>query len=78
VTACRPAEPPCKGPCGLIRQERSKQPTTWLASINDGYLGEYFDRPTAMARVEDTMEHNMKLVLEDWEMYRVNKAQRTA
>jgi hypothetical protein len=31
-----------------------------------------------MARVEDTMEHNMKLVLEDWEMYRVNKAQRTA
>jgi hypothetical protein len=62
----------------VVRQERLNQPTTWLASLNAGYLGEYFDRATAMARVEDTIEHNMKLVLEDWEMYRATKEQRTA
>jgi hypothetical protein len=42
----------------VVRQEN--QPTTWLASVNAGDLGEYFDRATAMARVEDTIEHNMK------------------
>jgi hypothetical protein len=62
----------------VVRQERLNQPTTWLASVNAGYLGEYFDRATAIARVEDTIEHNMKLVLEDWEMYRATREQRTA
>jgi hypothetical protein len=62
----------------VVRQERLNQPTTWLASVNAGYLGEYFDRATAMARVEDTIEHNMKLALEEREMYRATKEQRTA
>jgi hypothetical protein len=62
----------------VVQQERLNQPTTWLASVNAGYRGEYFDRATAMARVEDTIEHNMKLVLEDWEMYRAAKEGRTA
>ena len=31
-----------------------------------------------MARVEDTIEHNMKLMLEDWKMYRATKEQRKA
>ena len=31
-----------------------------------------------MERVEDTIEHNMKLVLEDWEMYRATKERGTA
>jgi hypothetical protein len=36
-------------------------PATWA---------NYFDRTTAMARVEDAIEHHMKVVLEDWELYR--------
>ena len=60
----------------VVRQERLNQLTTWLAWVNAGYLGEYFDRATAMARVEDTIEHK-KLVLEDWEVYRATKEQRT-
>jgi hypothetical protein len=28
----------------VVRQDRTSQPTTWLASVNAGYLGEYFDR----------------------------------
>src|SRR5262249_24449592 len=53
----------------VVRQERLNQLTTWLAWVHAGCLGEYFDRATAMARVEDTIEHK-KLVLEDWEVYR--------
>jgi hypothetical protein len=48
-------------------------PTTWLASVNASYLGEYFDRTTAMARVEDAIKHHMRTVLEDWALYRTTK-----
>jgi hypothetical protein len=41
------------------------------------YLGEYFDRAIAMARVEDVIEHNMKAAVEDWELYRAIKENRT-
>jgi hypothetical protein len=61
----------------VVRHERTDHPTTWLASVNAGYLGEYFDRATAMARVEDVIEHNMKAALEDWELYRAIKENRT-
>jgi hypothetical protein len=37
----------------FVRQDRTDHPTTWLASVNAGYVGEYLDRATAMARVED-------------------------
>lgn len=57
----------------VVRQERTDHPTTWLASVNAGYLGEYFDQATAMARVEDVIEHNMKAALEDWQLYRTTK-----
>ena len=52
---------------------RTNQPTTWLAAVNAGYLGEYFDRSAAMARVEEIIEHHMKRTLEDWEIYRATK-----
>jgi hypothetical protein len=61
----------------VVRQQRTDHPTTWLASVNAGYVGEYFDRSTAMARVEDLIEHNMKAVLEDWQLYRAIKENRT-
>jgi hypothetical protein len=61
----------------VVRQDRTEHPTTWLASVNAGYVGEYFDRVTAMARVEDLIEHNMKAALEDWELYRAIKENRT-
>jgi hypothetical protein len=61
----------------VVRQERTDAPTTWLASVNAGYLGEYFDRAIAMARVEDVIEHNMKAAVEDWELYRAIKENRT-
>lgn len=54
----------------VVRQENINQPHTWLASVNSGYLGEYLDRQTAMARVEDTIEQGMQLVLHDWDLYR--------
>jgi hypothetical protein len=61
----------------VVRHERTDTPTTWLASVNAGYLGEYFDRAIAMARVEDVIEHNMKTAVEDWELYRAIKENRT-
>jgi hypothetical protein len=61
----------------VVRQERTDHPTTWLASVNAGYLGEFFDRAIAMVRVEETIEHHMKAVLEDWELYRAIKENRT-
>jgi hypothetical protein len=61
----------------VVRQQRTDHPTTWPASVNAGYVGEYFDRSTAMARVEDLIEHNMKAVLEDWQLYRAIKENRT-
>jgi hypothetical protein len=57
----------------VVRQERTDTPT----SVNAGYLGEYFDRAIAMARVEDVIEHNMKATVEDWELYRAIKENRT-
>lgn len=59
----------------VVRQEHFEQRTTWLASVNAAYLGEYLDRASAMARVEADIEHNMHLVLHDWERYRAGKAE---
>jgi hypothetical protein len=33
----------------VVRQDTTNQPTTWLAAVNAGYLGEYFDRAAANA-----------------------------
>jgi hypothetical protein len=60
-----------------VRHDRTNHRTTWLASGNAGYLGEYFDRAIAMTRVEETIGHHMKAVLEDWELYRAIKENRT-
>ena len=53
----------------VVRQDRIDHPPTWLASVNAAYLGEYLDRATAMARVEEDIEHNMQMVLDDWGLY---------
>lgn len=34
----------------VVRQEKTSQPTTWLASVNASYLGDYFDRVATLAR----------------------------
>lgn len=57
----------------VVRQERIDRPPTWLASINAGFLGEYNDRESAMARVEEDIEHNMQMVLHDWQAYEAAK-----
>jgi hypothetical protein len=65
----------------VVRQERTSQPTTWLASVNASYLGEYFERSAAMARVEEVIEDHMRAVLADWELYRAaaqEKARRSS
>ena len=36
-------------------------------------MGEYLDRQTAMARVEECIEHAMEVVLKDGELYRLGK-----
>jgi hypothetical protein len=50
----------------VVRQDGIEKPSTWLASVNAAYLGEYLDRNTAMARVEKDIEPNMEMVLHDW------------
>ncbi len=57
----------------VVRQDKINGPSTWLASVNASYLGEYLDRETAMARVEEAIEHAMALVLYDWGLYRAGK-----
>jgi hypothetical protein len=56
--------------CGsVVRQDRINQPQTWLASVNATYIGEYVDRASAMAHVEQNVRHNMELVLHDWRLF---------
>jgi hypothetical protein len=59
--------------CGTIEQITQRR---GLRPGNAGYLGEYFDRAIAMTRVEETIGHHMKAVLEDWELYRAIKDNR--
>jgi hypothetical protein len=54
----------------VVRQDHIDPPPTWLASVNAAYLGEYLDRASAMDRVESDIEHNMQMVLNDWELFR--------
>jgi hypothetical protein len=44
----------------VVRQDRIEAPTTWLASVNAGYPGEYSDRGAAMARVQAEGERRME------------------
>jgi hypothetical protein len=60
----------------VVRQDRTDQPATWMASVNAAYLGEYLDRASAMARVQAEIEQRMELTLHDWEAYRAGKGQR--
>ena len=57
----------------VVRQDRIEKPATWIASVNAGYLGEFPDRESAMARVESVISGDMQLVLHDWELYRAGK-----
>ena len=45
--------------------ETPRLPTTWIASINTGALGEYLECEIAMRNVEERIELSMKLVLHD-------------
>jgi hypothetical protein len=49
----------------VVRQDRIEAPTTWLASVNAGYPGEYSDRGAAMARVQAEVERLMEVPLHD-------------
>ena len=60
----------------VVRQDRIDQPPTWLASVSAAFLGEYLDRKSAMIRVEAAIEHDMEMVLHDWELYRARKGER--
>jgi hypothetical protein len=57
----------------VVRQERIDQPIAWLASVNAAYLGEYFDRESAMARLESVIEHAVGMVLHEWGLYQEAK-----
>jgi hypothetical protein len=54
----------------VVRQDRTNQPQTWLASVNAAYLGEYLDRAN--------IESNMQTVLHDWGLYQAAKQKRSA
>jgi hypothetical protein len=58
----------------VVKSETPGLPTTWIASINTGALGEYLEREIAMRNVEAQIESNMNLVLHDWELYRSAKS----
>jgi hypothetical protein len=61
----------------VVRHDRIGQPSSWLASLNAGYLGEFLDRDLAMGRVEDAIEQTMEVVHHDWELYQAAKRERT-
>lgn len=58
----------------VVRHDRIDQPPTWLASLNITNLGEYFDRESAMARVEESLQRDMNLALYDWAQYQAGKS----
>jgi hypothetical protein len=60
----------------VVRRDPRGEPTTWIASINSTWLGEFLEREIAMHRVEELVESNMVLVLHDWELYQTAKAKR--
>ncbi len=45
----------------------------WHASVNTTTLGQYPDRESAVQRVEEIIEYDMRLVLSDWEQYKAFK-----
>jgi len=57
----------------VVRQDRIREPPTWLATINTTYVGEYPDRALAMSHVEDSIRHHMALVLHDWGLYQAGR-----
>jgi hypothetical protein len=58
----------------VVRQNRGPDgPTTWRAGVNATELGEYPQRDEAMKRVEEVIEHDMRSVLSDWELYGASK-----
>jgi hypothetical protein len=65
-----------RGP--VVRQDRVEQPPTWLASVNAAYLGEYFDRDSAMTRVQSGIETKMQIVLHDRGLYQGVKQKQLA
>jgi hypothetical protein len=59
----------------VVRQDHVDQPPTWLASVNAAFLGEYPNRESGMARVENEIEQRMELVLHDWELYEASQGE---
>jgi hypothetical protein len=53
----------------IVRQHHVNAPSTWLATINASYVGQYPDRAPAMKHVEENIRHDMQLVLHDWDQY---------
>jgi hypothetical protein len=49
----------------VVRQDRIEASTTWLASVNAGYSGEYSDRGAAMARVQAEVERRLEVPIHD-------------
>jgi hypothetical protein len=53
----------------VVRQERIDQPPTWLASVNAAYLGEYPERESGMACVENEIQQSMELSCTIWGLF---------
>jgi len=53
-----------------VRQNQNRDISSiWTASINTQELGKYPDRFTAVKRVEELIESEMRLAVRDWEVY---------
>jgi hypothetical protein len=48
-------------------------PPGWTASMNAQELGRYPDQDTAVKRVEELIESEMRLAISDWEIYLTSK-----
>ena len=48
----------------VIRRDTAGEPTVWEAEVNAARLGKYPERELAMARVEESIELDMKFALE--------------
>jgi len=57
-----------------VRQDGNRgTPPMWTASINAQELGTYPDRSTAVTRIEELIESEMRLAIGDWEVYLARK-----
>jgi hypothetical protein len=63
--------------CSVVRERTAlNEPHHWRATINTVYFGMHPDKESAIKRIEESIECDMRLVLYDWDLYMKFKARK--